>query len=76
MKYLSKSPIARLVHDAGAEKVSAGIVEEIGDMMEDLAFQLAKKAIIVAQFREDIIVRRSHLQAALSIEREKKRDRK
>ena len=76
MKYLAKSPIARLIHDAGGEKVSAGIVEEIGGMMEDLAFQLAKKAIIVAQFREDIIIRRSHLQAALAIEREKRKEAK
>jgi histone H3/H4 len=76
MKYLAKSPITRLIHDAGAEKVSAGIVEEIGDMMEDLAFRLAKKAITVAQFREDIIVKRSHLQAALSIERKKKMEHK
>jgi histone H3/H4 len=76
MKYLAKSPIARLIHDAGAEKVSAGIVEEIGNKMEDLAFQLAKKAIIVAQFREDVIIRRSHLQAALAIENDKRKSQK
>ena len=69
MKYLPNAPVARLIHDAGAEKVSAGLVDEIGEAMENVAFRLAKKAIVVAKFREDIIVRRKHLQSALSIEK-------
>ncbi|MEA2077970.1 MAG: histone-like protein [Candidatus Marinimicrobia bacterium] len=72
MKYIPKAPIARIIHDAGAEKVSEGLVEEIGDAMERMAFVMAKKAIVVARFREDIIVRRKHLQSALSIEKKDK----
>lgn len=74
MKYLPNAPIARLIHDAGAEKVSAGLVEEIGDAMEAVGFTMAKKAIVVATFREDIIVRRKHLQSALSIEKKNRNE--
>lgn len=72
MRYLPSAPIARLIHDAGAEKVSAGLVDEIGTAMEAVAFTMAKKAIVVAKFREDIIVRRKHLQSALAIEKKAK----
>lgn len=72
-RYLPSAPISRLIHDAGAEKVSAGLVDEIGDAMEAVAFTMAKKAIIVAKFRGDIIVRRTHLQAALDIEKQDKK---
>jgi len=72
MRYLPSAPISRLIHDAGAEKVSAGLVDEIGTAMEAVAFTMAKKAIVVAKFREDIIVRRSHLQSALAIEKKAK----
>jgi histone H3/H4 len=58
-----------MIHDAGAGRVSAGIVDEIGEMMEDYGMKLAKKAIMVAKFREDKTVRRKHIISALNIEK-------
>ncbi|MGP8322427.1 MAG: histone-like protein [Methanosarcinaceae archaeon] len=71
MQYIPKAPIKKIIHDAGAEKVSMGLVEEIGDRLEAYAFDLAKKAIIVCNFREEVVVRRKHLRSAEAITRER-----
>lgn len=68
MRYLPKAPIQKLIHDAGAQKVSSGLTEEIGDRIEAYAMDLAKKAIIVCNFREEVVVRRKHLQSAMNIQ--------
>lgn len=69
MRYLPKAPVKKIIHDAGAQKVSEGLVEEIGDRLEAYAMDLAKKAIIVCNFREEIVVRRKHLKSALNIQK-------
>lgn len=71
MKYISKAPISRLIHDAGGKRISNDIVEEIGERAEAYALALAKKAVFVAKLQESQTIKRKHLLLALDMEQQR-----
>ena len=71
-KYIPRAPIKKLIHDAGAEKVSETLVDEIIWRLEDYALFLAQKALVVCRFRGEIVARAKHLKLALEIDNRQK----
>lgn len=71
MKYLSKAPLSRLIHDAGGKRISNDIVEEIGERAEAYAMALAQKAVFVAKLQESQTIKRKHLLLALEMGEQK-----
>ena len=67
-RYIPRAPIKKLVHDAGDEKVSETLVDEIIWRLEDHALFLARKALTVCKFRGEVIARAKHLKLALEID--------
>lgn len=67
-KYIPKAPIKRMISEAGGERISEGIVDMIGEMIEEYGIKLARKSILVSKFREDKTLRKKHLTAALNME--------
>jgi histone H3/H4 len=70
MKHIPKAAIARLLkEELGGQRISADLVEEIGNILEETAKKLAKKASLVATFQRVITVKPHHLKTALDMER-------
>jgi histone H3/H4 len=70
MKHIPKAAIERLIREeAGSQRVSADLVEEIGNILEASAKKLAKKAVLVAIFQRVVTVKAQHLHTALDMEK-------
>lgn len=74
MKHIPKAAVERLIREeAGAQRVSADLVLEIGAIIEQTAIKLAKKAVLVATFQRVVTVKARHLHTALDMEKAQKK---
>ena len=49
MSEIPKAPVARLIKESGAERVSEDAKEELADYLDEVARDIAKQAISVAR---------------------------
>lgn len=74
MKHIPKAAVERLIREeAGTQHVSSDLVEAIGNILEQMAMNLTKKAASVAIFQRVSTIKARHLQTALEMEKAQKR---
>jgi len=74
MNHIPKAAVERLIREElGVQHVSPDLVEAIGNILEQMAKNLTRKAISVATFQRVSTIKARHLYTALEMEKAQKK---
>ena len=65
MSEIPKAPIARIIKESGAERVSEDAKAELAEYLDDVARDVAKEAIQVARFAKRKTVKAEDIKLAI-----------
>ena len=65
MSEIPKAPVARIIRESGAERVSEDAKAELAEYLDDVARDVAKEAIKVARFAKRKTVKSEDIKLAI-----------
>ncbi len=60
------APVERIMRNAGAERISPEAVKALADILEDVAKEIASKAVRMAKYGKRVTIRREDIELAAS----------